>query len=217
MKNDRRKARGKGQGTLERKPNGIYLARWVVNGRKYSRSTGTTDKDKAEIILADFVKPFQSKSRIKRLENLIDELKNEQDNLGIEKENNKDKKTTKEIIMNDENDRRNYVLNKSFTIGSCLAASFILLYKHLYLLFAGHMAFSILFPIAYVFLEFSISDCINKPYIIDKGMNGNAVMMFRDERKNIRVSEFISRKLMNANFWIVIASTLMAYVGLSWK
>lgn len=144
-----------------------------------------------------------------------------QDNLGAEKENNvdkdKDKKTTKEIIMNDENDRRNYVLNKSFTIGSWLAASFILFYKHLYLLFTGHMAFFVLFPMAYVFLKFSISDCINKPYIIDKGMDENAVMMFRDESKNIRVSEFISREMLNANFWIVIASTIMAYVGLSWK
>lgn len=119
--------------------------------------------------------------------------------------------------MNSENDTRNYMLNKSFAVGSWLAASFILFYKHLYFLFAWYSAFFILFPTAYVFLKFDSSDCINKPYIIDKGMHKDVMMLFRDERKNIRVSEFISREMLNANFWIVIASMIMACVGLIWK
>lgn len=215
MKNAGRKIRGKGQGTLERKPNGIYLARWIVNGKKYSRSTGTTDKDEAERILADLVRSFQSKSRIKRLEN---QLKKQQSNLDIDENGiDKDKDGVKENDMNSENNTRNYILNKTFAAGSWLAASCILFFKHLYLLFAWYSAFFVLFPMVYVFLKFSISDCINKPYIIDKGMDENAVMLFRDEKKNIRVSEFISREMLNANFWIVIASTIMAYVGLFWK
>lgn len=129
----------------------------------------------------------------------------------------KDRKGVKENNMNSENDTRNYILNKIFVVVFWLAASFILFYKHLYLLFAWYSAFFILFPMAYVFLKFSISDCINKPYIIDKGMDENAVMLFRNKRKNIRVSEFISREMLNANFWIVIASMFMVCVGLSWK
>ena len=84
MSKRKKTARNKGQGTLERKANGIYLARWVVDGRKYSRSTGTTIKEEAEHILADFVKPYQSKSKIKRLAYLAAEMKGEQDKLDAE-------------------------------------------------------------------------------------------------------------------------------------
>jgi len=84
MSKRKKTARNKGQGTLERKANGIYLARWVVDGRKYSRSTGTTIKEEAERILADFVKPYQSKSKIKRLAYLVAEMKGEQDKLDAE-------------------------------------------------------------------------------------------------------------------------------------
>ena len=84
MSKRRKTARNKGQGTLERKSNGIYLARWIVEGRKYSRSTGTTIREEAERILADFVKPYQSKSKIKRLAYLAAEMKGEQDRLTAE-------------------------------------------------------------------------------------------------------------------------------------
>ncbi|MBR0342447.1 MAG: tyrosine-type recombinase/integrase [Oscillospiraceae bacterium] len=84
MSKRKKTARNKGQGTLERKSNGIYLARWIVEGRKYSRSTGTTIREEAERILADFVKPYQSKSKIKRLAYLAAEMKGEQDRLTAE-------------------------------------------------------------------------------------------------------------------------------------
>lgn len=121
-------------------------------------------------------------------------------------------------MKSDENNRRNLVPNESFTVGSWLAASFVLLYCNLYLLFTVHMVFFVLFPMVYAFLKFVISDCINKPYIMDKGIDENAVMVFRDERKNTTVSEFISKEMRKANFWIVIASVIMAYAGfLHWK
>ena len=119
--------------------------------------------------------------------------------------------------MNSENDTRNYILNKTFVAVSWLVTSFILFCKHLYFLFVWYSAFFVLFPMAYVFLKFSISDCINKPYIIDKGIDENVVMLFSDKRKNIRVTEFISREMLNANFWIIIASMIITCVGLSWK
>lgn len=118
---------------------------------------------------------------------------------------------------NHEDDKRNVALNKFFTAISWFAASSIFVYKHLYLMFIGYTAFFILFPMAYVFMKFSISDCINKSYIIDRGMDEDTVMIFIDESKNIRVSEFISNEILNANFWIVVASLIMAYIGLSWK
>lgn len=134
----------------------------------------------------------------------------------VDKNKNKDenKDGVEENVMNSENDTRNYILNKTFVAVSWLAVSSFLFYKHLYLLFALYSAFFVLFPIAYIFLKFGISDCINKPYIIDKGMDENAMMLFRDEKKNIRVSEFISKEMLNANFWIVIASMIIVYVGM---
>lgn len=57
----------KGMGTLEPRPNGIYLARWVVNGHKYSKSTGTSVRTEAEKVLATLVKPFQNEGEVARL------------------------------------------------------------------------------------------------------------------------------------------------------
>ena len=62
------KERGKGSGTLERRSNGVYLARWTVDGKRFAQSTGTKDKREAEIKLAEFVAPFQMKNKAERLE-----------------------------------------------------------------------------------------------------------------------------------------------------
>ena len=62
------KERGKGSGTLERRANGIYLARWTVDGKRFAQSTGTKDKREAEIKLAEFVAPFRLKDKAERLE-----------------------------------------------------------------------------------------------------------------------------------------------------
>ena len=69
MKTTKRQSRGNGQGTLERRGN-IYFARWVVAGKRFTRSTGTGDKREAEKRLAEFVKPFDLKSEKATLESL---------------------------------------------------------------------------------------------------------------------------------------------------
>jgi len=62
------KERGKGEGTLEKRANGVYLARWTVDGKRFAQSTGTKDKREAEIKLAEFVAPFKLKDKAERLE-----------------------------------------------------------------------------------------------------------------------------------------------------
>lgn len=61
------KERRKGTGTLEKRGR-VYFARWTVDGKRYSQSTGTSDRREAEIKLAEFVAPFQLKDKAERLE-----------------------------------------------------------------------------------------------------------------------------------------------------
>ena len=61
------KERRKGAGTLEKRGR-FYFARWTVDGKRYSQSTGTADRREAEIKLAEFVAPFQLKDKAERLE-----------------------------------------------------------------------------------------------------------------------------------------------------
>ena len=61
--------RKKGSGTLQLRGN-KYLAIWTVNGKRYTRSTGTGDREHAEKKLAEFVKPFQEKTELEIIENL---------------------------------------------------------------------------------------------------------------------------------------------------
>ena len=48
------------KGTLE-KHGRLYRARWMVDGKYYTRSTGTADRDEAEAKLAEFIEPFKLK------------------------------------------------------------------------------------------------------------------------------------------------------------
>ncbi len=63
------KQRSKGLGTLERRGR-VWRARWTVDGKTYTRTTGTSDRREAEKILAEIVAPFAAKSDAERLENL---------------------------------------------------------------------------------------------------------------------------------------------------
>lgn len=67
--NGRKQARKKGSGTLQLR-GGRWLAIWIVNGKRYTRSTGTGDRKEAEKKLAEFVKPFQEKTELEIAENL---------------------------------------------------------------------------------------------------------------------------------------------------
>ena len=53
--------RKKGAGTL-RKRGGKWTAQWTVNGKTFSRATGTGNRAKAERLLAEWVAPFQLKT-----------------------------------------------------------------------------------------------------------------------------------------------------------
>lgn len=64
-----RENRKKGSGTLQLRGR-EYLAIWVVNGKRYTRSTGTGDREDAEKKLAEFTKPFQEKTELEIIENL---------------------------------------------------------------------------------------------------------------------------------------------------
>lgn len=62
-------ARANGQGTLVKRGK-IFMAKWVVNGKIYTRTTKCSNRKDAEKKLAEFVKPFQEKTEIEVLENL---------------------------------------------------------------------------------------------------------------------------------------------------
>lgn len=60
-----RKGRANGHGSLERRPNGSYLARWVCNGKRYSQlikdddGNAVTDKRQAEQLLEKITAPYR--------------------------------------------------------------------------------------------------------------------------------------------------------------
>ena len=66
----KRKARANGEGTLERRAGGKYLARWMANGKRYSRTTDTRDRRKAEERLEEFLAPFRLENEQRTLETL---------------------------------------------------------------------------------------------------------------------------------------------------
>ncbi len=68
------KERRKGAGTLEKRGR-VYIARWTVDGKRFSQSTGTADRREAEAKLAEFVAPFQLKDRAERLEAFTGKLR----------------------------------------------------------------------------------------------------------------------------------------------
>ncbi|MBQ7189147.1 MAG: tyrosine-type recombinase/integrase [Kiritimatiellae bacterium] len=63
-------SRAFGTGTLVKRPSGLFMARWVFDGKIYTRSTQTKDRDEALKKLDEFVKPFLEETKIAVLENL---------------------------------------------------------------------------------------------------------------------------------------------------
>ena len=64
----KKRGRANGSGTLVKKANGLYLARWIVDGKTYTKSTGTHNKREAEIRLEEFTAPFRLGSEKRTLE-----------------------------------------------------------------------------------------------------------------------------------------------------
>lgn len=50
--------RGKGSGTLVMRGK-VWCARWTVEGKVFTRTTGTSDRRKAEAKLAEYTAPFR--------------------------------------------------------------------------------------------------------------------------------------------------------------
>ena len=73
-------ARANGQGTLVKRGK-IFMAKWVVNGKIYTRTTKCSNRKDAEKKLAEFVKPFQEKTEIEVLENLSAKVRVAETNL----------------------------------------------------------------------------------------------------------------------------------------
>ena len=67
------KGRANGCGTLEKRK-GIYLARWVVDGKRFAKSTGTGDRREAEKVLAELTAPTKTANEKERLENMAARL-----------------------------------------------------------------------------------------------------------------------------------------------
>ena len=63
----KKKSRKHGYGALEKRGN-IYIARWMSEGKRYSKSTEQSDKDEAEKLLKEWTAPF-------RLDNETEKLK----------------------------------------------------------------------------------------------------------------------------------------------
>lgn len=57
----------KGAGYLERRASGVYVARWMKDGRRYTKSTGTKDRREAERILEDYTAIFRLRNEADRL------------------------------------------------------------------------------------------------------------------------------------------------------
>ena len=86
MKHNRNRRRANRSGTLEKRKNGYYYARWVVDGHRYTKSTGTTIKADAEKRLAELVKPFQDERELARLENISAQIRVKRGEMEAEKD-----------------------------------------------------------------------------------------------------------------------------------
>lgn len=64
----KRRGRANGSGTLVKKANGLYLARWIVDGKTYTKSTGTHNRREAELKLEEYTAPFRLGSEKRTLE-----------------------------------------------------------------------------------------------------------------------------------------------------
>lgn len=75
-------ARSKGTGTLIKKGK-YYLAKWIVNGQIFYRSTKCTKKEDALKKLHEFTHPFQIKSDIEQLENISAKIRSDEHQLSL--------------------------------------------------------------------------------------------------------------------------------------
>ena len=56
---NRKRGRANGCGTLAKTSSGLYIARWMVDGKLFTKSTGTHNRREAEKVLEDLTAPFR--------------------------------------------------------------------------------------------------------------------------------------------------------------
>lgn len=71
------RGRANGCGTLEKR-RGVWLARWVVDGKRFTKSTGTGDRKEAEKALAELTAPTKTRNELARLENMAARISGKQ-------------------------------------------------------------------------------------------------------------------------------------------
>mgnify|MGYP003295816752 CR=1 FL=1 len=81
-----KRRRRKGAGTLQREKNGTYTIRYMLNGRRVSRTTGTSNYEKAIEVLDEFTAPFVHKDRIKTFKKLQEMIADEEQLAQMEEE-----------------------------------------------------------------------------------------------------------------------------------
>ena len=64
------KRRRKGLGGLQQEPTGIWTVRAYINGKRVSKSTGTSDRAEAEKFAADYLRPYVQGDAQKTYENI---------------------------------------------------------------------------------------------------------------------------------------------------
>lgn len=64
------KNRTKGTGSLQKEKNGIYTIRAMINGKRFSKSTKTRNREEAEKIMAQYLRPFVKGDEVQTYENL---------------------------------------------------------------------------------------------------------------------------------------------------
>ena len=62
--------RRKGMGGLQQEPTGIWTVRAYINGKRVSKSTGTTDRGEAEKFAADYLRPYVQGDAQKTYDNI---------------------------------------------------------------------------------------------------------------------------------------------------
>ena len=63
--------RSKGKGSLQQERNGVWTIRATINGVRVAKSTGTTDRDEAERVLEEYMRPYVKGDNLRSYHNFL--------------------------------------------------------------------------------------------------------------------------------------------------
>lgn len=87
-KGKERQRREHGTGSLQLEKNGKYTIRAMINGKRFSKSTGTSDRAEAERIMAKFLRPYVKNDAAETYRNLQAFVASEEQKAEIEEDKN---------------------------------------------------------------------------------------------------------------------------------